>query len=464
MLNSGNGIVLTPMKMATQCRALLNKAFALRLTKVAPKNYAELNTLFDMMSAFEKSSVSEPSAAEFLARVARSRLLNEERVQLITAKLQRKATAGGLAMQLIKDGELTSFQAKKLLAGQVQGLVIGRFRILKPIGRGGMGVVYLAETTGGKNARVALKILPPRKAAAEPRTKARFLREVAIGRSLPKADNIAQVYETGIVDGVAFIAMEYVAGRTVKSVVTTNGALAIDAAARVFHGVALGLTAVHAKGYVHRDVKPSNIMITPDGSAKLVDFGFALKKNEALTSDPGVVGGVGYALGTFDFIPPEQIANAVAVTAQADQYSLGCSLYYALAAQPPFPGGSAKEKMQKHRWEDPIPLSTYRPDLPRDFTLIVDRLMAKTPGERYPSCAAVAKSLEPFSKSAEVPQDLFTEDYFDGDDLEDLAPFSPTRARSRVYRREQSTLALAVVVIFVVIAIVAGGLAYFLNR
>ncbi len=410
---------------------------------------------------------TEMPVAEFFELLTRSRLLSEERIAVIQAKVHRKATSGDIARQLTSDGELSSFQAKKLLTGLWQGLVVGRFRILKPIGRGGMGVVYLAEDASGKGhrAKVALKILPPRKAAAEPRTRARFLREVSIGRELPAADNIAHVYETGIVDGIAFIAMEYVSGRTVRNVVATNGALTVDVTARVFAGVAHGLAAAHAKGFIHRDVKPSNIMITPDGAAKLVDFGFALRVNESNT-DPTVVGGAGYTLGTFDFIPPEQATNANSVTPQADQYSLGCTMYYALAAQPPFPGGSAREKMKRHRWEDPLPLSGLRPDLPAEFTAIVERLMAKLPVDRFASCEAVAKALNPWAKGQAAPQNMFTEDAFESeeDDLDQLASMTPTRPRRSAYRRDSSSTATLAVLITAVLSIIVAAIVYLAKR
>lgn len=390
------------------------------------------------------SDLPTQRATDLLAVAVKSRLLTEAKAQAVSAKLRRKASAADLAQQLIDDGDLTPFQAKKLLAGQWQGLVIGRFRILKPLGRGGMGVVYLAEDTGasGGRAKVALKILPPRKAAAEPRTRARFLREVAIGRELPKAANIARVYETGIVDGIAFIAMEYIPGLTVRSVVATQGPLTAATAARVFSGVALGLSAVHEKGFIHRDVKPSNIMITPDGPAKLVDFGFALKIGET-TNDPGVVGGAGYTLGTFDFIPPEQAANAIAVTPQADQYSLGCTMYFALTGQPPFPGGNPREKMQRHRLEDPTAISVHRPDLPAEFTALVERLMAKLPADRFKSCVEVALALEPWAKIEEAGPTIFTDETFESDDLDQFAAINPVRSRQRVYRRKTSTLVIA---------------------
>lgn len=392
-----------------------------------------------------ESDLPTQRATDLLALAVKSRLLSEAQAQAVSAKLRRKAKASDLAQQLIEDGDLTPFQANKLLAGLWQGLVIGRFRILKPLGRGGMGVVYLAEDTGasGGQAKVALKILPPRKAAAEPRTRARFLREVAIGRELPKAANIARVYETGIVDGIAFIAMEYIPGQTVRSVVASQGPLTAATAARVFRGVAFGLFAVHDKGFIHRDVKPSNIMITPDGPAKLVDFGFALKIGET-TSDPGVVGGAGYTLGTFDFIPPEQAANAIAVTPQADQYSLGCSMYFALTGQPPFPGGDPREKMQRHRLEEPTPISAHRPDLPAAFTALVERLMAKLPEDRFKSCADVALALEPWAKIEEAGPVIFADETFDSDDLDQFAAISPVRSRQRVYRRKTSTLLVAV--------------------
>jgi eukaryotic-like serine/threonine-protein kinase len=390
------------------------------------------------------------TAGDFLAVAVKSRLLSEARAAEIKASLKRSATLDDVIARLQSNGELTPFQADKLRQGLWQGLVIGRFRIEEPIGRGGMGVVYRASdaSAAGTPTVVALKILPPKKAFAEPRTKSRFLHEVKIGRTLPRDPHIARVYDTGVTDGIAYIAMEFVVGRTIRSVVAAHGPLTVPTAAKAFRDVALGLAALHAAGVIHRDVKPSNVMILPDGSAKLLDFGFALRPGEDFAADPSVMGGTGYTLGTFDFIPPEQVVNAAAVTPQSDQYSLGCSLYYTLTGQPPFPGGTAKDKLRKHKHEDAAPLSIVRPDLPVEFTAIVERLMAKQPQQRYSDCHAVAAALKRWLTVDAPAIDFTQESESEADDLADIAPHS--LARVRLGRDRPTHLSPAIVGVFLI--------------
>jgi serine/threonine protein kinase len=145
-------------------------------------------------------------------------------------------------------------------------------------------------------------------------------------------------------------------------------------------------------GLVHRDLKPSNIMVTPHDHAKVLDLGLALVQGEKV-DDPSVVGGQGYIVGTMDYIAPEQSYDASAVDGRSDIYSLGCTLYFALSGQPPFPGGTNKDKIRRHRHEEPTPLEELVPDLPPGFAAVMRRLMAKDPAQRYPSAAAVEEEL-----------------------------------------------------------------------
>jgi eukaryotic-like serine/threonine-protein kinase len=331
----------------------------------------------------------------FADAVARSGLLPPGRVADVRADRRPPEV---VSAELVEAGELTEFQAEKLLAGQWHGLVLGRYAILAPLGRGGMGIVYLARENGppeGKAARplLALKILPPRKALAEPRTKARFLREMELGKYVPAHPHIARVLDTGHAGGVNYIAMEFVPGDTLKAVVSETGPLPVPDAARLFAQVADALAAAHAAGLIHRDLKPSNIMVTPAGDARLLDFGFALRAGEVLPDDPAVVGGPGYALGTMDFIAPEQAVNATAVTPAADLYSLGCSLYFALAGCPPFPGGTASQKIRWHRSDSPPPIRSLNPAVPTELAVVVSRLMAKEPADRFAGAAEVRREL-----------------------------------------------------------------------
>ncbi len=309
------------------------------------------------------------------------------------------ATADEQAERLVASGQLTRFQADKLLRGQWQGLLLGTYRILSPLGRGGMGIVYLAKsvsTLGSTTAKplVALKILSPKKARDDLRTRIRFEREMAIGRIIPAHPHIATVFDTGEVKGVAFIAMEYVTGSTVKEIVEKNGPLSVSHAAQLFRDIASALQISHDAGLIHRDLKPSNVMIAADGTAKLLDFGFALRIGEPLPSDPTILGGPGYVLGTMDYIAPEQAIDSTAVTAQSDLYSLGATLYYALSGCPPFPGGTSTQKLRWHRTEVPHPLRAICPGLPKEMADIVERLMSKRPEDRYADAKEVYAALD----------------------------------------------------------------------
>jgi eukaryotic-like serine/threonine-protein kinase len=339
-----------------------------------------------------------PTAAAFEATALRSRLIDADRLLSLSAEAGAgsPATAEQLAGHLVAAGALTRFQAEKLLGGFWQGLAVGPYRILCPVGRGGMGIVYLAHRVrANKPPRlVAVKLLSPKRAADEPRTLARFVREMDIGRELPPHPHLTRTLEAGVHEGVHVIAMEYVPGPTVKQLVSDGGPLPVNRAARIFADAATGLLSVHQAGYVHRDLKPSNIVVTTGGRAKVLDFGFALRRGETPTADPSILGGQGYTLGTMDFLPPEQAVNAVAVGAETDVYSLGCSLYFAVSGRNPFPDGSAREKMRMHRAMEPIPLTALVPAIHDDFTRLVRWTMAKRPEQRPQSMDVVARELD----------------------------------------------------------------------
>ncbi|MFQ3652355.1 MAG: serine/threonine-protein kinase, partial [Gemmataceae bacterium] len=286
------------------------------------------------------------------------------------------------------------FQATKLLKGVSNGLILGPFRILAPLGKGGMGTVFLVRDE--RNGQLAaLKTLPPRY-ARETRMLARFRREMEICVRLDHR-NIARAYEVGEYRGVHFIAMEYIPGQTLSKLVQAEGGLDMARAARLFAELAEGLHHAHEQGVIHRDLKPSNILITPRDVAKLVDLGLALMHGETV-NDATVTGGKGYIVGTMDYIAPEQTYDAANVGPRSDLYSLGCSLYYALTGRPPFPGGTSKEKVMHHRNSVPTPLAELRPGLPKGFVSLVQRLMCKDPQGRPSNAAEAAQELRLWAK------------------------------------------------------------------
>jgi serine/threonine protein kinase len=141
-------------------------------------------------------------------------------------------------------------------------------------------------------------------------------------------------------------------------------------------------------------------MVTPEGRAKILDLGLAILVGEVLPEDPSIVGGEGYILGTMDYIAPEQSTNSTGVDQRADLYSLGCSMYFALSGVPPFPGGTAHQKMKWHREESAPPVSTLNASVPAAFSRLVDQLMAKRAGDRPPSAEAVGELLLPWASES----------------------------------------------------------------
>jgi serine/threonine protein kinase len=174
--------------------------------------------------------------------------------------------------------------------------------------------------------------------------------------------------------------------------VNDEGPLAVPRAARLFGEVAAALEHAHCRGVIHRDLKPSNIMVTTNDHAKVLDLGLAIIEGE-IHDDHTVVGGQGYVVGTMDYIAPEQSEDAAKVDARSDVYGLGCTLYFALAGQPPFPGGSAKQKIMRHRNELPVPLPELNPTVPPEFVAVLRKMMAKRPQERFESADEVRREL-----------------------------------------------------------------------
>ncbi|WP_157369214.1 serine/threonine-protein kinase [Zavarzinella formosa] len=357
-----------------------------------------------------------PPSAEverFLQALRRSRLLARNQIDVLLTEIPQRVreSVTGLGEWFVSKELLTHFQVSKLAQGTYQGLALGPYHILSPLGKGGMGTVYLARDTRTEQERhnspalVALKVLPGKRAREEERTLARFLREMDMARRVDH-QHVTKTFEVGAVDGVHFIAMEYIRGISLRKQIADRGPLTVARAARFFAEVADGLQHAHEKGLIHRDLKPSNMMVTPNGHAKILDMGLALATDEELPEDKSIVGGQGYVVGTMDFIAPEQVDDPTAVDGRADLYALGCSLYMALTGRLPFPGGTSIEKMKRHRNAYPDPITDHNPTVSADFARIVERLMEKSPARRYASARQVqAALLQWVAGDPETPMD-----------------------------------------------------------
>jgi serine/threonine protein kinase len=267
---------------------------------------------------------------------------------------------------------------------------LGRYRVLRKLGQGGMGAVYLAHDDK-LDRHVALKVLPPQ-SINDPDAVARFQREA---KALAKLHHpgIVQAHDSGDADGQHFLIMEYVEGTDLKSLLREKGPIAPTAAADYVHQAALALQHAHEQGLVHRDLKPSNLLLTHDGYVKILDLGLARFLQDQI-SDTGLTR-EGVGMGTPDYAAPEQFRDAHHVDARADIYALGCTLYHLLTGRVPFPGSSLSEKCHAHEHQEPAPLEELCPQVPAGLALTVSRMMAKRPAERFQTAREVAEALMP---------------------------------------------------------------------
>jgi serine/threonine-protein kinase len=269
------------------------------------------------------------------------------------------------------------------------GETLAGYRIERLLGRGGMAAVYLAEHDRLKR-KVALKVLSPELALDET-FRQRF---VAESERLASVDhpNIIPVYEAGEHDSVLYIAMRYVETTDLKHLIAQEGGLDAERAIGIVSQVAAALDAAHAKGMVHRDVKPANVLVAigagPDGSdhAYLSDFGLT-KRTEETTG----LTRTGYFLGTIDYVAPEQISGK-GIDGRTDQYALACVLFESLAGRSPYARDEDAAIVFAHLSEPPPSLTAIRPDLPVEIDAVVATGMAKNKDDRYPYCVALARA------------------------------------------------------------------------
>jgi serine/threonine protein kinase len=270
---------------------------------------------------------------------------------------------------------------------------VGPYQLLLPLGEGGMGTVWKARHTVLEKI-VALKLLPDERVHS-PALLARFQLEMkAVGRL--SHTHIVQAFDAGAAE-VPYLAMEYVDGTDLLRLLRERGPLPVANVCDLIRQAALGLQHAHEAGLVHRDVKPSNLMLTTGGVVKLLDLGLA----RLCTDEPGDSAHTAAhaLLGTPDYMAPEQLLDAHSADIRADVYSLGCTLYHLLAGKPPFSGPDHKSlaaKRQAHLREAPPSLRGPRPDVPEALEQLVNRLLAKNPDDRPATPALVAEALVPF--------------------------------------------------------------------
>ncbi|HKS26079.1 MAG TPA: protein kinase [Thermoanaerobaculia bacterium] len=276
---------------------------------------------------------------------------------------------------------------------------LSHYRVLRLIGAGGMGEVYLAEDVT-LSRKAALKLLPARFTQDEERVK-RFKREARAASAL-NHPNIITIYEIGEADGVHFMAQEFIEGQNLRERVA-RGTMSIGEVIDVAIGVAGALAAAHDAGIIHRDIKPENVMVRPDGYVKVLDFGLAKLVAEASLKD-STTGGV---MGTLLYISPEQ-ARGQQPDARSDLYSLGAVMYEMLTGRPPVTGDNFLEMAMSIATRRPDPPSSIVPGIPPELDRIVLKALEKDPSSRYPSARQFLADLRTLRRELDFEDNLHT--------------------------------------------------------
>lgn len=358
---------------------------------VASRPDALLNTLESTLSR------STAAIARFGQSAMQSGLVSEAQLELAEQQLKSTGVAiseEALSLELVRTNVVTEYQAEQLRGGRTK-FTLGDYVITDWLGQGGMGQVFKAEHKM-MGRQVAIKVLPQERST--PDSIASFTREIRTQAQLDHP-RLVRAFDAGQDGNVYFLVTEFVAGTDLRRLVRLEGRLTMVQAASIISQVALGLEHAHAQGLIHRDIKPGNILVTPTGEAKLSDLGLAGFLHEG-EDDPRA----GKIVGTADYLAPEQIREPSTVTPTSDIYSLGCTLYYAVTAKVPFPGGRTKDKVRRHLEEMPWHPRRINSDISEELVDVIADMMEKDARRRVQTAAEVARRLEPWStETYDVP-------------------------------------------------------------
>jgi serine/threonine protein kinase len=295
-----------------------------------------------------------------------------------------------LGRRLVDLGYLNRWQVEQLKEGRTK-FTLGPYRIVNAIGQGGMGHVFKAEHK--LLGRIeAIKVLP--KTKRTPEAVAAFQREIRAQAQLDHP-NLVRISYADYEGDTYFFVTEYVPGTDLRKLVRRNGPLEYPIAATIVSQAAEGLHYAHRRGLVHRDVKPGNLLVTPDGRTKITDLGLAWFLMDELESGKPS-GKTGSLVGTADYLAPETIRQPDKILPVSDVYSLGCTLYYAVTGKVPFPGGTTADKIRRHLEETPLNPLHFNPNLPEGFCDAIAAMMDKNPDTRTPTAGAVVELLRPW--------------------------------------------------------------------
>jgi serine/threonine-protein kinase len=378
-------------------------------------------------------------AADLLDAIIQHGLVDKDQADELRAL--RLDCADALMAELCRRDLLTPHQLEALRSGTPERLLLGSYLLLEPIGAGGMGQVFRARHRLMRR-EVAVKLIRP-EFAADPAALARFRQEVQAVARL-NHPNIVVAHDAQQSGGQTFLVMEYCAGRNLRDIVRDYGPLPVGLCCDLLRQTALGLQHAFERGLIHRDIKPDNLLLLrgeddadgPGGAArvKILDFGLArLKATPASAETPFTRAGV--LCGTPDFVAPEQALEPTSADTRADLYSLGCTAYFLLTGQAPFPGGDAAQKLLQHRVAAPAPITALRPDLPASVVALVQQLLQKEPAARPQTAGELAEALgrlrlpvESLPKTPVLAEDRAGTNDVDGGAATPPAPSRPSQS------------------------------------
>jgi serine/threonine protein kinase len=336
----------------------------------------------------------------FVWDLRRSNLIERERLDQVIGDFLGKnpgAEPPALAEYLKNQNVITDFQAERLLQGKTQGFILGPFTLMDALGSGSMGTVYKAQSKTDNN-YYAVKVLPRRSMwnVRIARRKVRLFEQCQHPAVVPFVD-------VGTAGGMHYLAWPLVEGETLDKIVAKQGKLNPQQTAQYALQTVEGLDLCHQQSLFHGLLKPSNLMVSPEGQIRILDFGIgcllAETEGESLVDTMSTANSVNSGL---DCSSPESIMDPTNLTPIGDQYSLGCVMYYCLTGQYPFPDGTAVEKMMAHQHKQPKSIKSLAPDAPDGLIAVVERLMHKSPASRYPSCTEIIVALRPFAPASAV--------------------------------------------------------------
>lgn len=330
---------------------------------------------------------------QFVKSVSDSGILSGQEMDAVRSRMASQSLeVQDFARELVNQGKLTIFQARNIVAGGANRLVLGSYVILDKLGAGGMGTVYKAQHRRMKRV-VALKVLPTAKMSKSGMVQ-RFQREVEAAAKLDHP-NVVTAHDADEHRGLHYLVMEYVDGFDLAYLVERCGRLPGESVDWIIQ-VAKGLNYAHSQGVVHRDIKPANLLLDTNGTVKILDMGLARFDEQADGSEDEASGltQMGEIIGTLDFMSPEQAEDTRRADARSDIYSLGCTLYYLLTAQYLYSEDTVLKKLLAHRTK-PIPsLRSVCSDVSERLDLFFQKMVAKSPDDRPQTMGEVIEELQ----------------------------------------------------------------------